>query len=223
MLLLACTPVDASAARADRYLDPVGVWACLVYGDKVYGDERLLLQLSADGSTRIARQSAGGVGQWVSASSWAADRRRLSFADPRGAREFTAELSRDTLGGTWRGPSAEGGWWCTQRLDAAAAESQSPRRSAAEFFFPPLVAEVMASPRYPRQAIRDAKEGRAVVCFLVDSSGAVLDPEIVELSDEVFRDATMLAIFRSTYRPWGEQGVVRPGCRSYIYELDAIY
>jgi TonB family protein len=81
----------------------------------------------------------------------------------------------------------------------------------------------MASPSYPRQAIRDAKEGRAVVCFLVDSGGAVRDPEIVELSDQIFRDATMLAIFRSSYRPWGEQGVVRPGCRSYTYELDAIY
>jgi hypothetical protein len=224
MLLLVCAPVDAlHAARADRGLDPFGIWACLVYGDAIYGDERVVLRLMPDGGTRIARQSGGGGSQWAAASNWVSDRQRLTFADPRGVRDFTADLSRNTLGGTWRRSSTEGGWWCTQLMDAVAAEAQGSRRSAAEFFFPPLVPQVMASPSYPRQAIRDAKEGRAVVCFLVDSGGAVRDPEIVELSDQIFRDATMLAIFRSSYRPWGEQGVVRPGCRSYTYELDAIY
>jgi TonB family protein len=145
----------------------------------------------------------------------------LTFADPRTGRELTADLTRETLGGTWRNGDRGGGWWCT-RIANDPTESRASRASPTEFFFPPLVPNVMATPSYPRQAIRSAKEGRAVVCFLVDSNGAVREAEIVELSDEVFRNATMLAIFRSNYRPWGDAGVVRPGCRSYTYELDSI-
>jgi TonB family protein len=219
--LLAVVPLDLLAARSGPILDPLGTWTCLVYGDKVYGDERLLLRITAEGGASIARQSAAAVSQWAGVANWATADRSLTFADPRTGRRLTADLTRETLGGTWQNNDRSGGWWC-RRIDDVAAESQAARRSPAEFFFPPLVPSVMATPSYPRQAIRDAKEGRAVVCFLVDSNGAVLEAEIVELSDEIFRDATMLAIFRSSYRPWGE-GIVRPGCRSYTYELDPIF
>jgi hypothetical protein len=93
--------------------------------------------------------------------------------------------------------------------------------SAAGLFVPPLIPDISATPTYPRQAIRDAKEGRAVACFLVDASGAIIDPEILELTDEVFRYPTMVALYRSRYFPWGT--LPRPGCRSYLYQLDAAY
>jgi hypothetical protein len=105
-------------------------------------------------------------------------------------------------------------------LDAAAAQARPWRRSAAEFFVPPLIPEVSASPRYPRQAVREAREGYAIVCFTVDASGAVVEPEIVELSDEIFRTPTLFAIYGSRYRPWS--GGARPGCRSYLYALEAV-
>ena len=79
----------------------------------------------------------------------------------------------------------------------------------------------MVSPSYPREAIKEAKEGRAIVCFLVDASGAVRDPELLELSDPIFATPTLQAIERSRYRPATRSDVMRPGCRHYLYELRA--
>ncbi len=86
----------------------------------------------------------------------------------------------------------------------------------------PLVARMLKAPDYPRQAIREAKEGRAVVCFLVDRNGFVVEPEVVELSDEVFRDPTLQALGKSRFSASEEPVPPRPGCRSYLYRLDAV-
>ena len=88
---------------------------------------------------------------------------------------------------------------------------------------PPLLSTRMATPRYPLRAIRQAREGRAVVCFLVDYTGVIIGPEFIELTDEIFRATTLSAVGRSQYYGWDKQNIVRPGCRSFIYELDPIF
>ena len=89
----------------------------------------------------------------------------------------------------------------------------------------PLIPEIMATPAYPRQAIRDAKEGRVVVCFEVDANGVVRDPQFIELTDEIFRAPSLDALMQSRYKGWSdeENGAARPACRSFIYRLDQIY
>ena len=77
----------------------------------------------------------------------------------------------------------------------------------------------MATPRYPRQAIREAREGRVVICFEVDPSGQVQAPEFIELSDEIFRASSLDALMSSSYQPLTGSGRTspRPACRSFIY------
>jgi hypothetical protein len=87
---------------------------------------------------------------------------------------------------------------------------------------PPLLPSLTATPRYPAQAIRDAKQGRAVSCFFVDAQGYIVQPELIELSDEVFRQPILNALARSRYQAWNDESLLRPGCRSFIFKLDAI-
>ena len=86
----------------------------------------------------------------------------------------------------------------------------------------PLVTAVMATPAYPRQAIREAIEGRVVICFEVDRNGEVHNPEFIELSNEIFRAASLDALMGSRYQPWFKRGdqALRPACRSFVYRLD---
>lgn len=223
MLGLVTFPVAGlDAARADRALDPRGLWSCVTYGDPAYGDERMTLRVLDAGRVDVTHRLGGGLEEWMRLSEWSVEKRRLTFSDFRRGRIYAADLDRSTLGGTWTAASAAGGWWCVRRGDAATAETIALRRSAPEFYVPPLVINVMATPRYPRQAIRQAKEGRAVACFIVESSGTVRDPEFLELSDEIFRDSTVAALLRSNYLPW-EGDATRPGCRSFTYELEVTY
>ena len=183
-------------------------------------DERLLLRFGPDGSTAVTRAAHDATARaWVPLSTWSAIRHSFTFSDSRTGRQFEADLRRETLGGTWRTPSLVGGWWC----DAIAADDSPAAADAfrSEALMPPLIPERMATPTYPRQAIRDAKQGRAVACFFVDADGVILDPQIVELSDEVFRAPSLEALGRSRYRGWGAGAISRPGCRSFIYRLDA--
>jgi hypothetical protein len=87
---------------------------------------------------------------------------------------------------------------------------------------PPLLPSLTATPRYPVQAIRDAKQGRALSCFFVDASGYIVQPEIIELSDEIFRQPILNALARSRYQTLEDASVLRPGCRSFIFKLDQI-
>jgi hypothetical protein len=60
-----------------------------------------------------------------------------------------------------------------------------------------------------------------VTCFLVDAAGSIIEPEIIELSDEIFREPTLWALSRSRYEP-RESDTLRPSCRSYTFSLDRL-
>lgn len=208
-------------------LDPVGTWRCIVYGNPTLGDERVLMSFAPDHTAHMARAGRETSPAWLPLSGWRIVDGTLSFADPRSGREFEAVLDRETLSGEWRTYNLLGGWWCTATgsdsgptidiLERAASSDEEPARQ--------LIPKLMASPTYPLQAIRDAREGRVLLCFVVDPSGEIQAPEFVELSDEIFRSTSLDALMRSRYRQWDPRhgGGARPACRSFIYRLDYVY
>ena len=118
-------------------------------------------------------------------------RRRNDFTDPRSGRRFEADLTRGTLGGSWRTYTLLGGWWCSA---ADSGPVPAIERAKSMQYMPPLLPSLTATPRYPVQAIREAKQGRAVSCFFVDANGYIVQPELIELSDEVFRQPILNAL-----------------------------
>jgi hypothetical protein len=210
---------DAHAARRWGRVDPVGAWSCVVYGHPAFGDERMLFMFAADGGARVAHEADQKISAWTPMSPWTVNDGELTFNDPHTGRQYRADLRQPTLGGSWRTFTLVGGWWCSETDAAAvpAAEKLEPLK-----VLPPLIPSVTSVPQYPRQAIREAKQGRAVTCFFVDASGRVVRPELIELSDEVFRAPILAALERSRYRGWDDTNVLRPGCRSYIFKLDAL-
>lgn len=214
---------DAADRRAGAAVEAAGIWHCLIYGDPIYGEQRVVLWLAADGRGWLAVQASDSVLPWDLLGPWEASRRTLRFHDAERRRDFEARLDRASLGGQWRSDTAAGGWWCARRAAGEPESGPDLRASLTEFFLPPLVTSRMATPVYPREAIRAAKEGRAVACFVVDASGAVLDPEIVELSDDVFAEPTLQAARRSRYRPSSLPGFERPACRRYDYSLKVVH
>ncbi|HEY8520060.1 MAG TPA: hypothetical protein VIN61_08275 [Gammaproteobacteria bacterium] len=219
VLLVACG-ATAQAAKRGELIDPVGLWRCIVYGHPTHGDERVLLRLSADGGTELAGPGSERNRAWVPLSSWNVERHTLTFQDFRTGREFVSDLRRSTLGGRWRTSFLFGGWWCTSMQDQAELVTDARAAELARLM-PPLIPERLATPVYPLAAIRAGKEGRAVSCFFVDADGVIIEPEILELTDEVFREPTLRALASSRYRGWSDDSMVRPGCRSFLYRLDA--
>jgi hypothetical protein len=210
----------AEAARRGRaVVDPVGTWNCVVYGHPAFGDERVLLNFGTNGGAQLARQEGDEILAWTPLSFWTADDELMTFSDPRSGRRFEADLSRATLGGSWRTYTLFGGWWCSA-ADVGPVATIDKRKSTE--YMPPLLPELTATPRYPLQAIRDAKQGRAVSCFFVDANGYIVQPELIELSDEVFRAPILNALARSRYQAWDDESVLRPGCRSFIFKLEEI-
>jgi len=208
-------------------LDPVGTWSCVLYGNPSLGDERVLLSFAPDQSTRIARRSRDGAPAWISLSRWQIEGGLLSFADARSGRQFSADLDRQTLGGEWRTLNLLGGWWCSavDSAEGPGVDILNDASDPAAAGTARLIPEVMATPSFPIQAIRAAKEGRVVLCFVVRPSGEVYDPEFVELSDEIFRAPSLDALMRSRYKSWDSRtaGGPRPACRSFIYRLDYVF
>lgn len=213
---LAIASEGASAARGST--DPVGTWSCVVWGHPEFGDERVLLNIDPRGIARLARVEGDAVPAWTSLMPWITDDRQVRFSDPRTGRQYTADLRRDTLGGSWRTMTATGGWWCAV-ADVDVVPETTEERAAA---LPPVLPLVTATPRYPIQAIRDAKQGRVVTCFLVDATGGIVEPEIIELSDEIFREPILAALGRSRYEPRNADSALRPSCRSYTFSLDKL-
>jgi hypothetical protein len=213
---LAVASDKASAARGS--VDPVGTWSCVIWGHPEFGDERVLLNLAATGVARLARVEDDAVPAWSGSTPWIREDRQVRFSDPRTGRQYTADLRRDNLGGSWRTRTATGGWWCAVS-DVAVVPDTSEERAAA---LPPVLPLVTATPRYPLAAIREAKQGRVVTCFLVDAAGTIVEPEIIELSDEVFREPTLIALSRSRYEPRQADSALRPSCRSYTFSLDRL-
>jgi hypothetical protein len=208
---------SAGAARAAR-IDPIGTWGCVVYGHPDFGDQRVLLHFAASGAARIARVDEEKTGPWNALTGWFLDGSALEFSDPQTGRQFNADLRRTTLGGSWRTFATVGGWWCSALDDAATPPQIAPQRQP----LPPLVPTLTAIPYYPVQAVRLAKQGHAVTCFFVDSQGVIQQPELIELSDEIFREPILNALRRSRYQGWEDTATLRPGCRSYTFKLDEI-
>ena len=206
----------ATAARGS--IDPVGTWSCVIWGHPEFGDERVLLNLDASGVARLARVENDAVPAWSGSTPWVREDRQVRFSDPRSGRQYTADLRRDNLGGSWRTMTATGGWWCAVS-DVKVVPDTMQERAAA---LPPVLPLVTATPRYPLAAIREAKQGRVVTCFLVDAAGTIVDPEIIELSDDVFREPIMIALSRSRYEPRQADSALRPSCRSYTFSLDKL-
>jgi hypothetical protein len=201
-------------------VDPVGTWNCVIYGHPEFGDERVLLNFGANGGSQLARQDGDEITPWTALSFWLSDDDGvMTFTDPRSGRRFEADLTRGTLGGSWRTYTLLGGWWCSAADFGAAPAIE---RAKSTHYMPPLLPSLTATPRYPVQAIREAKQGRAVSCFFVDANGYIVQPELIELSDEVFRQPILNALARSRYQTWADESVLRPGCRSFIFRLDAI-
>ena len=219
-----CADGYAQPTSATPRLDHVGTWKCVLYGHPVFGDEQMLLRFQPDGRTELARPSADTARPWAPLSPWHVDKQHvLTFTDPRTGRTFQADLNRSTLGGTWKTLSLVGGWWCSS-VDKIATDVQGTQLPAlnSDALMPPLIPEVMATPAYPNVAIRRGLEGRAVACFFVDAEGMVFDPELIELSDEVFRQPTLDALARSKYRRWTAGSESRPACRSYLFRLEPV-
>ena len=209
--------VSGEVAQAARGTDPVGTWTCVVWGHPDFGDERVLLSFAQAGVARVARVEPDAVPAWTGLTPWVMENREMRFSDPRTGRQYRADLRRDNLGGTWRTLTTTGGWWCAPSEMEAIPEANEARAAA----LLPVLPLITATPRYPIQAIREAKQGRAVACFFVDAAGLVVDPEIIELSDELFREPTLVALSRSRYEP-RDSGAMRPSCRSYTFSLDRL-
>jgi hypothetical protein len=217
-VLAACFSDGAEAARRAAAIEPAGTWTCVLYGHPAFGDERVLLHFAASGAVRLARLDDDKATSWNGLTGWVAEDDELQFSDPWTGRHFTADLRRTTLGGGWRTLTAIGGWWCSPIDNAEMppnVETDTPK-------MPPLRPSITSTPTYPLQAIRDAKQGRAVACFFVDSEGFIQQPEFIELSAEVFRAPILTALKRSRYQGWQDDGRLRPGCRSYIFKLDSL-
>jgi len=205
----------SNAARGD--VDPIGTWSCVVWGHPDFGDESVLFHFAPQGIARLARIEAVAVPAWTELTPWIAENREMRLGDPRTGRQYTANLRRDTLGGAWRTLTTTGGWWCAVS-DVVVVPDTNEGRAAA---LPPVLPLVTATPRYPIEAIRTAKQGRVVTCFLVDAAGMIVEPEIIELSDEIFREPTLTALSRSRYEPRSSDAM-RPSCRSYMFTLDRL-
>lgn len=189
-----------------------------MWGHPDFGGERVLLNFTEQGLARVGRIETEAVPAWSGLTPWVKDGRELRFSDPRTGRQYSADLRGETLGGTWRTLAATGGWWCAESELTVVPESNEERAAA----LPPVLPLVTATPRYPIEAIRGAKQGRVVACFLVDAAGSIVDPEIIELSDEVFREPTLAALARSRYEPRPADASLRPSCRTYTYRLDRL-
>jgi hypothetical protein len=221
LLLGACfaTQVHARKNRAVPTLDPVGTWTCVVYGHPAFGDELVLLDVARDGTVRAAHDRDGEISPWVGLTSWYVDDATMTFTDPHSGRAYEADLTFETLGGRWRTPTLLGGWWCSRGGDDFAPKAEKAKLESA---MPPLLPSFTATPIYPIKAIRDAKQGRAMSCFFVDADGNVVQPEIVELSDEIFRAPILNALARSRYQPLPHAQALRPGCRSFLFRLEPL-
>ncbi|HEX6994620.1 MAG TPA: hypothetical protein VF339_10800 [Gammaproteobacteria bacterium] len=209
---LAAAASAGAAHEAD--VDPVGVWSCLLYGES--GDQRFYLALADDGGARIARPAESKDGEWQPLGAWRRTRDRIELDDGLNGRLFVASAAGADLGGTWLGIGDRGGWWC-----AATAYAVDDEPPAVAGLLPVLMPAVMASPRYPLSAIREAKEGRTVSCFIVTGAGEIERPAIVETTDDLFRGPTLDAVAASSYRSWGDDDATLPACRSFTFELAA--
>ncbi len=206
-------------SRVDR---PIGQWNCVLYGNPMIGDERSFFSFGANNILRITRTIEGAISSNSVDLSYEIEGNNLSFYDTISGRTFNATLGGRTLSGEWRTRTQQGGWWCSP----AGVDEGIFSDAVIETYGRRLDVEVMASPSYPVQAIREVTQGRVVICFEVTTLGEIINPNFIEVSDEVFRAPSLDALVRSKYRSWlpmTEDEFTRPACRSFIYRLDYVY
>ena len=72
---------------------------------------------------------------------------------------------------------------------------------------PPVLPIVTATPRYPVEAIREAKQGRVVTCFLVDAAGTILGSDMTVFKVEALEEeAPAASVEESRPEAGGENG-----------------
>lgn len=211
-----------SQQNQDQVNTPLGQWNCVIYGNPLLGDERSHFNFSANNFLRITRLIDGEATSNSVDMEYRIENYALTFYDPTTGRTFKAQLGGYTLSGEWRSRAELGGWWCSpveggegifSNLETAISIGR-------------VDLETTVSPTYPLQAIRDVTQGRVVICFDVTTTGNIINPNFIEVSNEVFRAPSLDALVRSKYKSWlpvAENDVLRPACRSFIYRLDYVY
>lgn len=210
--------IGAIAPAADAHAaELLGVWTCTMYGEST--EQRFFLRLAADGGIWMARVAEADDGVWRDIGTWRRSRTRLMFEDAWNGRSFRAGVDREELGGLWSSFRDRGGWWCAAMPAIPFAPADGPPPANRLLHAP--VPAIMASPSYPRRAIREATEGRAVTCFVVKGTGEILRPAVVESTHEIFHEPALAAVAVSRYRSWGDEHASLPACRSFTFELRA--
>jgi hypothetical protein len=202
---------------------PAGVWSCLVIAPRGVTEESWLLRFSSDEPVAVATNLGGEEPLWRNLSYPRTDGYRVFFQDSGASRSFEGRFDGGSITGSWRTTQSVGEWWCAP-VDAPALRGARPdKRDAVRFPLPRSI--VLSTPRYPRDAIRNALEGRVVTCFKVDATGRIFDPVVLEQTDIIFREPTLIALGRSNFAPWpdGAEEPPRPACRTYTFRLEPEY
>ncbi len=206
-------------------INPLGTWNCIIYGSPDLGNENYSFSFANDYSVLVSKNDAEEERLWQNISPWVINDRELFFTDNRMARDFRGDLNRSNLGGDWRTSNSVGGWWCTRSDEEVDHSFYNNNDNQKVGIIIPLIPEIMITPAYPRQAHREGLEGRAVICFEILPNGEIINPEFLELSDEIFRASSLDALMSTKFKPWGQLVDLesRPACRSYMYRLDYAY
>ncbi|MDO8545307.1 MAG: energy transducer TonB [Opitutaceae bacterium] len=72
----------------------------------------------------------------------------------------------------------------------------------------PPKTRVQTTPVYPFEAKRDGRRGEVLVEFVVDETGRVVDPRVVQSTDRVFEEATLRAVSKWRFEPGRRHGRV---------------
>ena len=222
-LLWAALWGQGAVAQNVESIFPAGVWSCLVIAPRGVTEESLLYRFEAGAPVAVASDLGGEEPMWRKLTIPRIDGYTVFFQEPGADRRFEGRFDGDSITGLWRSTGAVGEWWCAP-VDAPELKGErAANAEKARFPFPK--ATRLATPRYPREAIRGALEGRVVTCFKVDASGRIFDPVVLEQSDPIFREPTLVALSQSNFAPWpdGADEPPRPACRTYTFRLEREY
>lgn len=67
-------------------------------------------------------------------------------------------------------------------------------------------ARFQAAPIYPFEAKRQGVRGEVIVAFVVDESGAVMDPRVVSSTERLFEEASLRAVAKWKFEPGRRDG-----------------
>jgi len=221
VLLITCCNSAASAQDQDQL--PAGVWHCLLISSRGVTEQTTLLRFTPHEPVAMATPSEDSIPLWRELSIARYDGSSVSFRDPGTDQRFEGVFDGEGITGLWRNDHSVGEWWCAP-VDAPGMQVVRPRSPEPKRYpFPHPMR--LATPRYPSQAVREGLEGRVVACFKVDSSGKLFEPQILEATNPIFSEPTLVALKQSDFRPWpnGQDQPPRPACRTYTFQLEPDY